>query len=89
MGKRRYNTIDEILEIPISNLNIVINTGGYIALLDICKEQFFKVNFFNFDLPYDGNIGEIEEIIGVNNNKGLIENIFTPFTLATFNKERR
>lgn len=83
------NTIDEILEIPISNLNIVINTGGYIALLDICKEQFFKVNFFNFDLPYDGNIGEIEEIIGVNNNKKLIENIFTPFTLATFNKERR
>lgn len=77
------NTIDEILEIPISNLNIGINTGGYIFLLDICKEQFFKFNFFNFDLPYDGNIGEIEEIIGVN-NKSSVENIFTPFYISNF-----
>lgn len=77
------NTIDEILEIPISNLNIYIN-NGYIFLLDICKEQFFKFNFFNFDLPYDGNIGEIEEIIGVNNNKTLEEKIFIPFYISNF-----
>lgn len=76
------DSVNEILEIPISNINIVIiNTDGdgVIKLYDICKEQFSKVNFFNFDLPYDGTIGEISEIKKVTNMKGEIDNKFTPF----------
>ena len=55
-------TENEVLEIPISNLNIGISLSGPIGLFDICKEQFNKVNFFNNDLPYNGDIGEITEI---------------------------
>lgn len=76
------DSVNEILEIPISNINIVIintDSNGEIKLYDICKEQFSKVNFFNFDLPYDGTIGEISEIKKVTNMRGEIDNKFTPF----------
>lgn len=72
-------TENEILEIPISNLNIVIIPSGHIALFDICKEQFSKVNFFNNDLPYNGDIGEITEIKVITNNRGEIYKTFIPF----------
>lgn len=79
-----YETENEILEIPITNLNIVIALNGTIALFDICKEQFSKVNFFNNDLPYEGDIGEITEIKIINNTKGEIYNDFIPFLPTNF-----
>ena len=82
-------TENEILEIPISNLNIVIAPSGRIALFDICKEQFSKVNFFNNDLPYDGDIGEITEIKIINNTRGQLCKDFIPFLPTNFIKERR
>jgi hypothetical protein len=72
-------TENEILEIPISNLNIVIAPSGRIALFDICKEQFSKVNFFNNDLPYDGDIGEITEIKIITNTRAESYKGFIPF----------
>jgi hypothetical protein len=72
-------TENEILEIPISNLNIVIAIDGRIGLFDICKEQFYKVNFFNNDLPYDGFIGEISEIKVIENNKSIDRSNIIPF----------
>lgn len=72
-------TENEILEIPITNLNIGIDLTGYIYLLDICKEQFFNYNFFNIDLPYGGNIGKITEIESITNNKTVTFNTFIPF----------
>lgn len=72
-------TENEILEIPISNLNIVIEPSGKIALFDICKEQFSKVNFFNNDLPYDGDIGEITEIKVITNTRAASFKDFIPF----------
>lgn len=72
-------TENEILEIPISNLNIVIAPSGRIGLFDICKEQFSKVNFFNNDLPYDGDIGEITEIKIITNTRGTVYKDFIPF----------
>lgn len=77
-------TENEILEIPITNLNIVIALNGRIALFDICKEQFSKVNFFNNDLPYEGDIGEITEIKIINNTKELIYKDFIPFLPTNF-----
>lgn len=77
-------TENEILEIPISNLNIVIAPSGKIALFDICKEQFSKVNFFNNDLPYDGDIGEITEIKVITNTRGLGYKDFIPFLATNF-----
>lgn len=77
-------TENEILEIPISNLNIVIAPSGRIALFDICKEQFSKVNFFNNDLPYDGDIGEITEIKIITNTRGEIYRDFIPFLPTNF-----
>lgn len=77
-------TENEILEIPISNLNIVIAPFGRIALFDICKEQFSKVNFFNNDLPYEGDIGEITEIKIITNTKGEIYKDFIPFLPTNF-----
>ena len=71
--------INKILEIPISNLNIMIDLTGYINLLDICKEQFFKFNFFNSDLPYDGYIGKITEIDVIKNNRCIQYETFIPF----------
>lgn len=54
---------NETLEIPISNFYIMFDIEtGIIALLDICKDQFRKLNSFSFDLPNDGFIGEIKEI---------------------------
>lgn len=54
---------NETLEIPISNFYIMFDIEtGKIALLDICKDQFRKLNSFSFDLPNDGFIGEIKEI---------------------------
>lgn len=82
-------TENEILEIPISNLNIVIVPSGRIALFDICKEQFSKVNFFNNDLPYGGDIGEITEIKIITNTKGEVYKDFIPFYQQIFIKERR
>lgn len=79
-----YETENEILEIPITNLNIVIDPSGRIALFDICKEQFSKVNFFNNDLPYEGDIGEITEIKVINNTRGEIYNDFIPFLPKNF-----
>lgn len=73
-----------VLEIPISNLNIVIAPSGKIALFDICKEQFSKVNFFNKDLPYDGDIGEISEIKIISNTRGEIYKDFIPFLPTNF-----
>lgn len=72
-------TENEILEIPISNLNIVIGQNGEIGLFDICKEQFSKVNFFNNDLAYYGNIGEITEIKVISKTKVAINQSFIPF----------
>jgi hypothetical protein len=77
-------TENEILEIPITNLNIVIALNGRIALFDICKEQFSKVNFFNNDLPYEGDIGEITEIKIINNTKEEIYKDFIPFLPTNF-----
>lgn len=77
-------TENEILEIPISNLNIVIAPSGKIALFDICKEQFSKVNFFNNDLPYDGDIGEITEIKVITNTRGKDYKDFIPFLVTNF-----
>ena len=74
----------EILEIPISNLNIVINPYGYIKLFDICKEQFSTFSFFNDDLPYDGSIGKITEIERITNERAEISNNFVPFIFDTF-----
>lgn len=74
------DTKNEVLEIPISNLNILISLNGYINLLDICKEQFFKFNFFNNDLPYVGNIGKITEINVITKNKDISYDTFIPFT---------
>ena len=74
------DTENEILEIPISNLNISIYLlVGSIQLFDICKEQFFKYNFFNNDLPYGGTIGEITEIKVITNNKGTAYKTYIPF----------
>ena len=76
------NTIEEILEIPITNLNIVITNDGEnsgINLFDICKELFKKVNFFNYDLPYDGSIGKLLEIKNITNMREENDNKFTPF----------
>lgn len=54
---------NETLEIPISNFYIVFDIeNGISRLLDIYKEQYRKLNVFTFDLPYDGNIGEIRNI---------------------------
>ena len=75
---------NEILEIPISNLNIVIDTSGRIALFDICKEQFSKINFFNIDLPYNGDIGEITEIKVITDNRIAVNNTFIPFMPKNF-----
>lgn len=72
-------TENEVLEIPISNINIVIAPSGRIALFDICKEQFSKLNFFNNDLPYEGDIGEITEIKVITNTKAEAYNSFIPF----------
>lgn len=77
-------TENEILEIPITNLNIVIAPSGRIALFDICKEQFSKVNFFNNDLPYEGDIGEISEIKIITNTRGEVYNHFIPFFPTNF-----
>lgn len=77
-------TENEILEIPISNLNIVIASNGRIALFDICKEQFSKVNFFNNDLPYEGDIGEITEIKIITNTRGEVYKDFIPFLPTNF-----
>lgn len=77
-------TENEILEIPITNLNIVIAPSGRIALFDICKEQFSKVNFFNNDLPYEGDIGEITEIKIINNTREEIYKDFIPFLPTNF-----
>lgn len=77
-------TENEILEIPISNLNIVIAPSGKIALFDICKEQFSKFNFFNKDLPYDGDIGEISEIKIITNTKEKLPKDFIPFLPTDF-----
>lgn len=77
-------TENEILEIPISNLNIVIVPSGRIALFDICKEQFSKVNFFNNDLPYDGDIGEITEIKIITNTREKVYKDFIPFLPTNF-----
>ena len=77
-------TETEILEIPISNLNMVIVPSGRIALFDICKEQFSKVNFFNKDLPYEGDIGEITEIKIITNTRGEIYQDFIPFLPTNF-----
>lgn len=77
-------TENEILEIPITNLNIVIAPSGRIALFDICKEQFSKVNFFNNDLPYEGDIGEITEIKIITNTRGEIYKDFIPFFPTNF-----
>lgn len=77
-------TENEILEIPITNLNIVIEPSGRIALFDICKEQFSKVNFFNNDLPYEGDIGKITEIKIINNTRGEIYKYFIPFLPTNF-----
>ena len=77
-------TENEILEIPISNLNIVIAPSGRIALFDICKEQFSKVNFFNNDLPYEGDIGEITEIKIITNTRGEVYRDFIPFLPTNF-----
>ena len=74
-----YDRINKILEIPISNLNIMIDLDGYIKLLDICKDQFFKFNFFNSDLPYGGYIGKITEINIIENNKFIQYDSFIPF----------
>ena len=86
-------TIEEILEIPKTNLNIVITNDGEnsgINLFDICKELFHKVNFFNYNLPYDGLIGELLEIKNITNMRGEIDNKFIPFFILTYmNKERR
>ena len=72
-------TENEILEIPISNLNIVISIDGIINLFDICKEQFYKVNFFNNDLPNNNFIGEISEIKVIENNKSVVRSDIIPF----------
>lgn len=77
-------TENEILEIPISNLNIGISIGGYIGLFDICKEQFTKLNFFNNYLPYDGYIGEISEIKVITNTRGVVYNDYIPFLPSNF-----
>lgn len=77
-------TENEILEIPISNLNIVISPSGRIALFDICKEQFSKVNFFNNYLPYGGIIGEITEIKVIANTRAEGYNNFIPFLPTNF-----
>lgn len=77
-------TENEILEIPITNLNIVIAPRGRIGLFDICKEQFSKVNFFNNDLPYEGDIGEITEIKIITNTRGELYNDFIPFLPTNF-----
>ena len=77
-------TENEILEIPISDLNIVIAPSGKIALFDICKEQFSKVNFFNKDLPYDGDIGEISEIKIITDTRGEMYKDFIPFLATNF-----
>lgn len=77
-------TENEILEIPITNLNIVIAPSGRIALFDICKEQFSKVNFFNNDLPYEGDIGEITEIKIITNTRGEVYKGFIPFLPTNF-----
>lgn len=61
----KFNFIDldnETLEIPVSNFYIVFDISSGIKLFDICKEQFFKENLFTIDLPYDGNIGNIQSI---------------------------
>lgn len=71
----------EILEIPISNLNIAIFQNGYIKLFDICKEQFSVFSFFDDDLPYYGNIGEISEIKRITNERAVLANEFVPFNL--------
>lgn len=66
--KFEYDNIEglenETLEIPLSNFYIMFDVkNGITALLDIYKEQFHKLNAFSFDLPNDGFIGEIREII--------------------------
>lgn len=66
--KFEYDNIEglenETLEIPLSNFYIMFDVkNGITALLDIYKEQFRKLNAFSFDLPNDGFIGEIREII--------------------------
>ena len=79
-----YETENEILEIPITNLNIFIAQSGRIALFDICKEQFSKVNFFNNDLPYEGDIGEITEIKIITNTREQLYQDFIPFLPTNF-----
>lgn len=66
--KFEYDNIEglenETLEIPLSNFYIMFDVkNGITALLDIYIEQFRKLNAFSFDLPNDGFIGEIREII--------------------------
>lgn len=83
--KFEYDNIEgvenETLEIPMSNFYIMFNIkNGISALLDIYKEQYIKLNAFTFDLPYDGNIGEIREIIMPDSTYGTELNIYLPIS---------
>lgn len=54
---------NETLEIPKSNFYIMFDIErGILSLLDIYKEQYRKLNAFTYNLPHDGNIGEIRAI---------------------------
>lgn len=73
---------NETLEIPISNFYIMFDIEtGIIALLDICKDQFRKLNSFSFDLPNDGFIGEIKEIKMQETIYALALKVYIPISL--------
>lgn len=78
--KYKFENLDnETLEIPVSNFYIVFDIDSGIKLFDICKEQFFKVNLFTLDLPYDGNIGSIQSIETNETTYALSANNYIPF----------